>query len=1164
MSIFKESFKQGIRSQLDQRQAAINNRTPQNLQYFNSRNAWIRMSSSVNTWIDKTPLPDPNLEPDKYLEELKKPGNYDNTLAKQYILQGGTLTTDGKLKSGLGTFDRNTYSNIAADGTPYRLGIRPMPGITSMEVKSKGAYGSLQEVTVHFQAWDIKQLEDLELLYMRPGYTVLIEWGWSPYLDSTGKYQANAPVYYDIITNFIPKEQIWKDLEKKSTETYAGNVESMFGYIKNYSWTARMDGGYDCTVNILSLGEVLESLKVNYLPGDVLSTVSSIGLLSPNVTKYAVYDTAANETAFEDKTWDISTMNLSSSYTKNILAGLFEEIWEMGKQADPGTNDDGKSIILKDTVKNLQYNLFHKTINIGTNSDGDISKTDEQIYITLGSLVDILNNYVLLRERTTESSGSALAKLSVYDKDNNPLLCSAHPLQLSMDPSVCLIKNTLWTGGLKFNAAVSNTAGVGTPPQKFPCKRTDDQINLFLNTIINNSIPVNGTGNGDEFVRYINDFVTHDKDGNLLTDQTDITNIITHINNIYIYKYFNKPSKFTLLNPDDKQDPNFNKTKAGVGSDKTDLKGKNIADVYDTYNNFKSVLGGGNGVNLGSEKINKALTAPGVTAAKTDKAADNQGTLQKQVSDLNDSQDSGIDNIKFLNNLEQPYFLSNNPETELGIIDNIYINVTMLYNLSVDNSVAGQDSKEKNEIAVYDFIKNILAKISESIGNVSNFELFIDPNESVGRIIDINYVDTKSPEDVWSNAFILNVQSLDSIVRSYKLESKIFPNQSAQVAIGAQVGGGALGVDASSLIAFNKRIRDRIIPIKDAPTSPTISTDPKSQINILAPLIKTIYSFFGKLSTGLFQDADFDPGKAGDYKNALKDLIQFFANISDSKIKNRAIIPTVFSADLDGLGGIIIGNIFRIPDEVLPKGYKGLNGPGSKLGYVVTGLGHTLQNGDWVTHIDAQTIILDKPTGQHIDYSQLNLNFNPNGTSTIGISVDGKGIVKAATTTTTSTPPSTGGTTKVINGVTYTNGQIENLLVPIRSDLYSRHYSSINQSDKKQIRLQAKAMTNLQNMLIDAYNAGIYIKVNSAYRTYDDQVRIAAEATKIPAAKPGRSNHGFGLAVDLANSSGTRINPIDTPKEWAWIQANKSKYNWDNNTPRLNTTSESHHYNFMG
>jgi hypothetical protein len=156
------------------------------------------------------------------------------------------------------------------------------------------------------------------------------------------------------------------------------------------------------------------------------------------------------------------------------------------------------------------------------------------------------------------------------------------------------------------------------------------------------------------------------------------------------------------------------------------------------------------------------------------------------------------------------------------------------------------------------------------------------------------------------------------------------------------------------------------------------------------------------------------------------------------------------------------------------------------------------------------------------------------------------------------TQAASGGSTKIICGQARTNGNIEDLLVEIRSDLYQRHYSSVNQSDNKRIRLQPEAMKSLEALLIDANRNNILIKVNSAYRTYADQVRIKNSSSDIPCATPGTSNHGFGLAVDLANSSGERINPIKTPKEWKWIQENKDKYYFNN----INNTTESHHYNF--
>ena len=53
-----------------------------------------------------------------------------------------------------------------------------------------------------------------------------------------------------------------------------------------------------------------------------------------------------------------------------------------------------------------------------------------------------------------------------------------------------------------------------------------------------------------------------------------------------------------------------------------------------------------------------------------------------------------------------------------------------------------------------------------------------------------------------------------SIVRNYKLESQIFPDQVTTIAIGAQAKGGQLGIQNNTMIDFNLQLTDRIIPKK--------------------------------------------------------------------------------------------------------------------------------------------------------------------------------------------------------------------------------------------------------------------------------------------------------------------------------------------------------------
>ena len=146
------------------------------------------------------------------------------------------------------------------------------------------------------------------------------------------------------------------------------------GSIKNYSWKARPDGGYDCTTNIISMGEVVESLKVNYTPFNTNLPITTKGLISPNIGI------------------DASSMTeLSSSYSQNILAGIFYELREIvgiaaggfgGSDPRGGKADtNGHSYPFDDSKYKSHYDLFRITINIeggenATDDTGKIGKTE--------------------------------------------------------------------------------------------------------------------------------------------------------------------------------------------------------------------------------------------------------------------------------------------------------------------------------------------------------------------------------------------------------------------------------------------------------------------------------------------------------------------------------------------------------------------------------------------------------------------------------------------------------------------------------------------------------------------------------------------------------------------------------------------------------------------
>jgi zinc D-Ala-D-Ala carboxypeptidase len=93
-------------------------------------------------------------------------------------------------------------------------------------------------------------------------------------------------------------------------------------------------------------------------------------------------------------------------------------------------------------------------------------------------------------------------------------------------------------------------------------------------------------------------------------------------------------------------------------------------------------------------------------------------------------------------------------------------------------------------------------------------------------------------------------------------------------------------------------------------------------------------------------------------------------------------------------------------------------------------------------------------------------------------------------------------------------------------------------------KLWAPAADSLTALVADAKRAGVNIGITDSYRPYAEQVDLARRKGLYSqgglAAKPGTSDHGWGLAVDLDLDS----------KAQAWMRANAGRYGFVEDTPR--------------
>jgi muramidase (phage lysozyme) len=211
------------------------------------------------------------------------------------------------------------------------------------------------------------------------------------------------------------------------------------------------------------------------------------------------------------------------------------------------------------------------------------------------------------------------------------------------------------------------------------------------------------------------------------------------------------------------------------------------------------------------------------------------------------------------------------------------------------------------------------------------------------------------------------------------------------IAISAQdVNGiGKLGYDNATLVAWNEGVIDRLIPKKDFTSLIKLSKE-DNPITFIYPFLTKMYSYF-QATRGVSSE---NPNFAyGGLNFAYRDFLAYLARI-DERNNFKAIIPTELSVTLDGIGGIVIGNIFSINQDIIPKGYRSTSN--RTLAYIVTRISHNLQDNDWTTTLNAYPIIFENKEGVNAaqDWDNQQYPGAKPGENVITLSAGGKVIAK--------------------------------------------------------------------------------------------------------------------------------------------------------------------------
>ncbi len=433
-NLLGQPFEPWVTKQIDVRQKSLGKYSTAQIQSNLVKTPFIRLASSVDLTFDfESGGKLKNGVPQKLIDSGLDVSNFDGVeLAKKSILYGGVVSMTGENNnvapnSGLNN-SSSPFNGAYGWGGIEERGYVPMPGITDVSVQYQNN-GALTKTTINIKCFSKRQFQIIDVLYLRPGYSLLLEFGHSTYLNNDGKYDSFENFSSEPLrTLFNPKDKtqydIYKEI-KKSKEEYDGNYEAIYGKITTFKWSFNSDGSYNCQLTLTGMGDVIESLKMNISVEDEIE--------------------GEEKNAGEESDDPPLISNKNKSELNKILFNIFQTI--------EGDKTDFGDITLQNypnpTKKFKKEELIFKNSlftvgdvdTVGWGSDNQ----SPQVYITFGSLLSMIQSKILLHDNSRGVDTSI--PLFRFDMDFNDLKNDENyilriPGGFSADPRICLIPYT--------------------------------------------------------------------------------------------------------------------------------------------------------------------------------------------------------------------------------------------------------------------------------------------------------------------------------------------------------------------------------------------------------------------------------------------------------------------------------------------------------------------------------------------------------------------------------------------------------------------------------------------------------------------------------------------------------------------------------------------------
>lgn len=211
---------------------------------WQQKTPWISIFSNVKTYShgDTVHKLKPIFDDDgNLLWERDLAIDFDDKLAKANVFTGLMSTSEGI---------RETFEDIYKSDENDTHKLRPVPTLESLSIENIDDKGAVRKATFKFSCYTLKQLEDMEILYMSPGATLYIQWGWNVIVSNIEEvsFADKNKEDEDGLQNYEER--------KKRIDRSGGNYGSLLGTIDKFDWSVNEDGSFACSTEIVSRGYV--------------------------------------------------------------------------------------------------------------------------------------------------------------------------------------------------------------------------------------------------------------------------------------------------------------------------------------------------------------------------------------------------------------------------------------------------------------------------------------------------------------------------------------------------------------------------------------------------------------------------------------------------------------------------------------------------------------------------------------------------------------------------------------------------------------------------------------------------------------------------------------------------------------------------------------------